>query len=158
MVLACIEQHKMKLNFLPVHEQEEDEEKEQKPNDNSITQSLAQLKQMIDNSPSKRPSSSTEKVVFNKSYGKANGVKPKFVRARELHKFLFYLSRDYSGSTEATAEELIKSTRKQGLSVSKDVESDLKKCQIFQKHLSWQTFIPPLPTHTGTVKHVKRRR
>lgn len=153
MVLACIEQHKMKLNFVPLHEEQDQEDDDAKPTteEESITQSLNQLKQMTDNEKmAAKTSSKKEKMTFNKSYGKANGVKPKFVRARELHKFLFYLSRDFTGHPGSNAEDLIKSAKKQGISINKDLEKNLKKeHDIFQKTLSWQTFIPPLPKHTG---------
>ena len=87
------------------------------------------------------------KIPFDKKYGRINGGKPKFVRARELHKYLFFLTRHYTGKS-GLKEESLKLAKKQGFPVTNTIETELQNIEVFQKDTSWKTFVPPLPQHT----------
>ena len=116
--------------------------------DESINNSIKELNQMDQNdkkssSPTKK-SSPAKKMVFDTKMGRINGVKPKFVRARELHKYLFYLTRDFNGKP-GSREDMIKLSKKQGYPITEEIETELQNIDVFQTDLGWKTFIPPLP-------------
>ena len=72
----------------------------------TIDASLAEMKHI---------SKSPIKVKYTKTSNYHN-YKPKFVRAREFHSFLFYLTRDYDGG-ECSKDILIEDARRQGISL-----------------------------------------
>ena len=76
------------------------------------------------------------------------GLLPRFASMRELHCFLFYLTRCYAGDADLDKEEAMDAIRKEaGSSFDAEIESHLQKTEIFTKRLSWRSFVPPLPTH-----------
>ena len=88
----------MRLDFQP--EKEESPKKDSKPSpfkNVTIKHSIEEMAEMNKNEPKESGTSPPKKIQFDQKKGRANGVKPKFVRARELHKYLFYLSRDFTG-------------------------------------------------------------
>ena len=103
----------------------------------TIDASLAEMKH-ITNSPMK--------VRYTKTSNYQN-YKPKFVRAREFHSFLFYLTRDYDGQ-ECSKDVLIEDAKRQGISVTPEVEIELASIKIYQNDINWKTFINPLPKHS----------
>ena len=143
-ITTYLEQLKMKMNFSPVEDQKNTPKKYV---DESISNSIKELNQMDQNdrgsskSPKKSP---TKKIIFDTKMGRINGVKPKFVRARELHKYLFYLTRDFNGKP-GSREDMIKLSKKQGYPITEEIETELQNIDVFQTDLGWKTFIPPLP-------------
>ena len=140
MIKACVDQVKMKLNFVP----ETCSPDGKNVPENSIRSSLKELSQLV-------PEKNKERMKYDSKFGRVNGSKPKFVRARELHKYLFYLTRDYSGQL-TNSEELVKNMKKQGIQIDAETQKNLDSVEIFHKNLSWKTFIPGLPQHTGWTK------
>ena len=86
---------------------------------------------------------------YDAKFGRINGVKPKFLRTRELHKYLFYLTRDYQGSRDSTKTDLINHLRQESIDVNATIEAELESMDVYTSDLSWRTFIPPLPQHQG---------
>ena len=76
----------------------------------------------------------TNKITYDAKAGRANGVKRKFVRARELHKYLFYLTRDYNGKPGSRGE-MLKACKKQGVKINSDVEKELQNIDVFQTEI-----------------------
>ena len=110
----------------------------------TIDASLAEMKQQVE-----QVNKSPIKVKYIKSC--LFGVyKPKFVRAREFHSFLFYLTRDYDGR-ECSKDLLIQDAKRQGISVTPDVEIELDSMKIYQNEINWKTFINPLPKHSVSI-------
>ena len=91
-IKTYLDGQKMKLNFSPAKISPEKFSKFD--DDETVTASFKELDEMDHNGGSKSPTKQ-QKFVYNSKFGRINGVKPKFVRAREIHKYLFYLTRDY---------------------------------------------------------------
>jgi len=87
--------------------------------------------------------SSTPKGKINKRYG----LQPKFVRMRELHLLLFYLSKDYTGDTDLDQFQALKSLQDRDQLSQEDIR-ELSKCQMYMSNPDWRMFIPPLPKHS----------
>ena len=112
----------------------------------TIDASLAEMKMQVEQVTKSPPM----KVKYTKTQD--YGYKPKFVRAREFHSFLFYLTRDYDGVKEECSKDiLIEDAKRQGISVTPDVEIELESMKIYQNDINWKTFINPLPKHSVSI-------
>ena len=100
-------------------------------------------------SPEKTP---TKKIVYDAKAGRANGVKRKFVRARELHKYLFYLTRDYNGKA-GSRDEMLKLSKKQGFKIGPEVEKELQNIDVFQTGMFICLFFLKIGTAMLTINH-----
>jgi hypothetical protein len=102
-------------------------------------------------------------VWYSRSYFKINdhfsfrftrlyGLQPKFVRMRELHSLMFYLTNSYAGDVNLDKAEALKSIKQAvGSSYTQDLENELETMDICTKELNWRTFIPPLPVHDVSI-------
>ncbi|KAJ8917397.1 hypothetical protein NQ315_002421 [Exocentrus adspersus] len=74
------------------------------------------------------------------------GFKPKFVRMRIIHEFLFYLIYGCDRNSEPLSQDEVEDLfESYCINVTKD---DLKNIpSIYCKEISWKMFIPPLPHH-----------
>ena len=136
-VQSIIEQQKMKLNF---HDEGTMESSPEKAPKDTISESLEEMKNMIGS----KKSQLTKK--FDNKYGRINGVKPKFVRTRELHKYLFYLTRNYSGNADAKSK-FLQYLHHENIDINAQIEEELENMEVYQTELSWKTFIPDIPKH-----------
>ena len=105
-----------------------------------------------------KPPLNPNSMHFRRKYG----LQPKFVRMRELHLLLFYLTRSYDaqvpapyvpGAAEARAEIVTAARANAGAGWDESVERDVAegKVEVYRKEIEWRTFIPPLPQHEVTV-------
>ena len=141
-IKTAIEKIKQKLEFVPHHSGEKDNV-EDTNHDNTIKKSLSEMTQI--GSKIKSP---LKLNYSNKKKGNEYGYKPKFVRARELHCFLFYLTRDFTGQ-EYSKDVLLEDVKRQAINFTDEIEAELDSMKIFQPDLNWKTFINPLPKHSG---------
>ncbi len=171
---SAVEQAKMKFNVLPRSFKREpppppppptEAEEEVEFASDSVSQSLRQMSRELlsegndadDEGPTLKegggaipPSATTTTRVGPRFYG----LQPKFVRMRELHLFLFYLTRGYEGvGTAAESEDQRLAAAKDvarhcGSDVDEQLENELTAMDIYRpEELDWRTFIPPLPEH-----------
>ena len=145
-VRSVIEQEKMKLNFKPSDTNVNTVEVAKDKAKESIEESIEEMKKMVDN----KKSPMTKR--YDAKYGRINGVKPKFLRTRELHKYLFYLTRDYHGCKDSNKPEFMTYLRHENIDINAQIESELENMEVYTTDLSWKTFIPPLPQHHGWSK------
>ncbi|KAJ8939733.1 hypothetical protein NQ314_011019 [Rhamnusium bicolor] len=90
------------------------------------------------------------KTKYNRHIGRSYGFKPKFIRMRIVHEFLFYLIYGYSKKSvplkNSEVEQLFKSYR---IDLTRE---DLTKIpKMWCTEISWKMFIPPLPYHKGWI-------
>ena len=125
---------------------------------NSISipdQSLLQLQGISENLTEVAPHDA--KALNSLRFKRKYGLQPKFVRMRELHLLLFYLTRSYdapdtSGSDHAVSKaEMVESVKAAAGEAGWDeaVERDVSegRVEVYRKDLDWRTFIPPMPQH-----------
>merc|ERR1740128_565732 len=90
-------------------------------------------------------------VTPKKLQGKSSrryGLQPKFVRMRELHILLFYLSRNYTGDARLDQTEILNKLKEEGRFEEGDLK-ELDSVTLYTKEVGWKMFIPPLREHTG---------
>jgi general transcription factor 3C polypeptide 1 len=150
LVQSAIEQVKMKSNICQTHRPKS----RFKPNpgkvavknsefeDETVGESLKEMQQALS-----APNEKSSEWVYNKNLAKKYGIQPKFIRMRELHMFLFYLTRAYNGDKESARENLGQLTNKLGSLVDDQLEEDLKNFELFHSTICWQMFVSPLPAH-----------
>ena len=148
-IKSVIEQEKMKLHFKPSDQIPQMEPVAKDKAKESIEESIEEMKNMVDGGSSPKKSLPSIGRVYNAKYGRINGVKPKFLRTRELHKYLFYLTRDYQGSKNFTKTDFLNYIRQENIDINATIEDELESMDIYTSDLSWRTFIPPLPQHQG---------
>ena len=136
LIKATIEKEKQKSDFkpktVPVIKAEEE----------SISISLNEMSGAAKESPNKPV------IEFKNKRGFDYGYKPKFVKTRELHLLLYYLTRDYTGKKQDKSV-VIEDAKRQGIDVTEEIEKELEEMDIFQPDINWKTFINPLPHHPG---------
>ena len=83
-------------------------------------------------------------------YAKALGFRPKFIRVRQLHEFLVYLTKDYDGDVDLDQDEA-----KDAILADVDVgDLDCSELpRIYRKKLDWKTFIHPVTVQHGAGKY-----
>jgi len=81
-------------------------------------------------------------------FGRPYGLQPKFVKMRELHQVLYYLIRGYTGVEGLDQGEARAALEEQGVMGPREVE-ELATMTIYSTAVSWQMFVPPLPSHQG---------
>ncbi|XP_074040495.1 general transcription factor 3C polypeptide 1 isoform X2 [Leptinotarsa decemlineata] len=76
------------------------------------------------------------------------GFKPKFVRMKIMHEFMFYLIYEYKTAVEPLNTKEVKDLFKSyHIELSEEDLEQLPK--IYTKEISWKMFIPTLPLHEG---------
>lgn len=80
--------------------------------------------------------------------GRTYGLKPKFIRMRIIHEFLYYLIYSYDRDTKFINDrEVEKLFESYHINVTKE---DLMQIpSVYCNEISWKMFIPPLPHHRG---------
>lgn len=87
-------------------------------------------------------------VSVLKEVKRSHGLKPKFVRMRIVHEFLFFIIYEYNMHREPLSYGEVRDLFKSYMINISD--EDLKNLPpIYWKEISWKMFIPPLPKHNG---------
>eukprot|EP00095_Tigriopus_kingsejongensis_P011852 maker-scaffold493_size155937-snap-gene-0.21 protein:Tk11852 transcript:maker-scaffold493_size155937-snap-gene-0.21-mRNA-1 annotation:"general transcription factor 3c polypeptide 1" len=154
-VQSAVEQAKMKFNITP--KQIKQEAKPVLPgNEDFVGDSIGESVQAIHElNETSKASQENPKASYNPRYATAYGLKPKFVRMRELHQFLFYLTHDFNGQSKAMelGEVEKKLVGKFGATLLDDqLREDLQGVGIYSHQMDWKMFVPPLPDHEGWTK------
>ncbi len=81
------------------------------------------------------------------TYVRRYGLQPKFVRMRELHQILFYLTRGYAGVLQEDQQAAVQAlARLCGPHFDDRLARELEAIEIYYtESLDWKMFIPPLP-------------
>ncbi|CAG9814775.1 unnamed protein product, partial [Phaedon cochleariae] len=86
---------------------------------------------------------------YAKNASVTHGVKPKFIRMRIVHEFLFYLV--YEQRQEGVGEEPVPKREVEKLFKGYGIEITQEELEnlpaVYCKEISWKMFIPPLPHH-----------
>lgn len=77
------------------------------------------------------------------------GIMPKFVKMRELHCFLYYLTRDFTGDKAKANDCKDQLLNKLGSLRDADMERELHERDLFQCSIGQHMFVPPLPSHAN---------
>ena len=140
-IQSALEQAKMKLNVLtrpskPLSYPDFDVD--------SVGKSLQQIQDMS----KAEEDSKVDRVVHNPKFIRKYGLKPKFLRLRELHEVLFYLTRGYDGVLRSNMKESLEVIKQQTLSeFDDDLEKELMGMDVYKTKVGWDMFVPPLPNH-----------
>ncbi len=87
-------------------------------------------------------------LVYDRKFIGLYGLQPKFIRMRELHKFMFYLTRAYDGQEVTDREMMLNEIRKEvGSNLDQTIQDELSEIKVYHKGISWKSFVPPLPIH-----------
>lgn len=88
--------------------------------------------------------STIQQLRYDHRIGKTHyGFKPKFIRLRNMHFYLYYLIYNYTGKQNLSV------TTKRNILSNNNLDPSLFKemGQVYMDKLDWKMFIPPLPVH-----------
>ncbi|XP_045025411.1 general transcription factor 3C polypeptide 1 isoform X2 [Daphnia magna] len=165
-IRSAIDQAKMKLFCLSKHKYSRSTsakpEKSQLKNeklefndtsvqlDPSLCDSVKQVKEQLLKGQGQGTKSFPFKVVHATNSGRVYGTEPKCIRVKEIHTLLYYLVYGYDGelfSDQAQAREALRNENPILEGVDDEAFENLP--DIYKTKLGWQTFIEPLPAHSG---------
>nr|CAH0105604.1 unnamed protein product [Daphnia galeata] len=120
------------------------------PLDPSLCDSVKQVKEQLLKGKVQGSKSFPFKFVHGINSGKVYGTEPKCIRVKEIYTLLYFVVYGYDGeliSDQLQARELLRTQNPVLDGLDCEMFDDLP--DIYKTKLGWQTFIEPLPVHSG---------